>query len=64
MLQTHDYHEDGDAAGFELERRNYEAGALVIEPRWLSIIISSMSDDHTFRDSANLIVQYVYLQNP
>ena len=29
--------DDGGAAGLELGRRNYEANALVIEPRWLLI---------------------------
>ena len=30
---------DDSAAGLELERRDYEANALVIEPRWLTLLI-------------------------
>ena len=30
---------DGGAAGFELERRDYEADALEVKPRWLVMVM-------------------------
>ena len=48
--------EDGDAAGFELGRRNYEANALVIEPRSSLMVTRSPMMIHK-ENSTNHIVR-------